>query len=130
MNPTRRRFVAGDPSPGSKTLLRACLVALAGVAISACDRAPPLAASERTDSQSKPVASPGASVRSPAELEATQRALEAQGNSRAPQESGQADPQARQDPFKAALDESNRQRAAAAAFPFGTSSDRTNSRTP
>lgn len=46
--------------------------------------------------------------------------LRLQGSSTPPQESVPSDAQVAHDPFKAVLEESNRQRAAAAASPFGT----------
>jgi hypothetical protein len=125
MNRTNSMNLGFIPGLGARSkwvdVLRVFLVASAGAAISACDRAPSAPAGAGTESTQSKIAAPsGRSVPAPPELEQFQRVLDARGNSPMPQQPVETDPQALQDPFKAALDESNRQRAAAAAFPFGT----------
>lgn len=119
-------FVANQPSKIARLPLtpRVFLAALAGVAIYACDRTPSAPAGTGTGSQMKSGVPSRASASAPAPAVAQgaiQDVLGWQGGSTTLQESVPSDAQVPHDPFKAVLEESNRQRAAAAASPFGTS---------
>lgn len=87
------------------------------------DRAPSLIpAGPGKESETNPVARSGTTTPpEPPQPDPFKRVLDAQGNTPLSKQPMPTDRQAPQDPFKQALEESNRQKAAAAVSPFGTS---------
>jgi hypothetical protein len=122
INTTSRWFASGHLVAAAKLPpgLGVLLVAMAGAAISACDRAGSVPVEAGTQPQTKVVAPAGTSVPSRPEADPLSKMPDAQRESAMPQQPVQTDAQAMQDPFKPVLDESNRQRAAAAVSPFGS----------